>query len=162
MLKDNVTQGFYREGTVIFNDNKNTDFSFLEDIIVINNDKEPCFIPNSENKYKLSLYDFLHGFCNIFALRLHKQFGYKIVNVYSYEKSLIHSFCIDEEDNLIDIRGKTKDYNAFWGEFEDWIEIDYWEENPSDNEPTVLVNKFDKEIYKDTKYIIDNYVEYFR
>ena len=160
MFKDNVTQGFYREGTVIFNDNKNTDFSFLEDIIVINNDKEPCFIPNSE--YKLSLYDFLHGFCNIFALRLHKQFGYKIVNVYSYEKSLIHSFCIDEEDNLIDIRGKTKDYNAFWGEFEDWIEIDYWKENPSDNEPTVLVNKFNKEIYKDTKYIIDNYVEYFR
>ena len=160
MFKDNVTQGFYREGAVIFNDNKNTDFTFLEDIIVINNDKEPCFIPNSENK--LSLYDFLHGFCNIFALRLHKQFGYKIVNVYSYEKSLIHSFCIDEEDNLIDIRGKTKDYNAFWGEFEDWIEIDYWEENPSDNEPTVLVNKFDKEIYKDTKYIIDNYVEYFR
>lgn len=153
-------QGFYQDGAVIFNDNKNTDFSFLEDIIVINNDKEPCFIPNSENK--LSLYDFLHGFCNIFALRLHKQFGYKIVNVYSYEKSLIHSFCIDEEDNLIDIRGKTKDYNAFWGEFEDWIEIDYWEENPSDNEPTVLVNKFDKEIYKYTKYIIDNYVEYFR
>lgn len=132
----------------------------MEDIIVINNDKEPCFIPNSENK--LSLYDFLHGFCNIFALRLHKQFGYKIVNVYSYEKSLIHSFCIDEEDNFIDIRGKTKDYNAFWGEFEDWIDIDYWKENPSDNEPTVLVNKFDKEIYKDTKYIIDNYVEYFR
>ncbi len=160
MFKDMELQGFYQEGAVIFNDNKNTDFSFLEDIIVINNDKETCFIPNSENK--LSLYDFLHGFCNIFALRLHKQFGYKIVNVYSYEKSLIHSFCIDEEDNLIDIRGKTKDYNAFWGEFEDWIDIDYWEENPSDNEPTVLVNKFDKEIYKDTKYIIDNYVEYFR
>lgn len=160
MFKDMELQGFYQEGAVIFNDNKNTDFSFLEDIIVINNDKETCFIPNSENK--LSLYNFLHGFCNIFALRLHKQFGYKIVNVYSYEKSLIHSFCIDEEDNLIDIRGKTKDYNAFWGEFEDWIDIDYWEENPSDNEPTVLVNKFDKEIYKDTKYIIDNYVEYFR
>lgn len=160
MFKDMELQGFYREGAVIFNDNKNTDFSFLENIIVINNDKESCFIPNSENK--LSLYYFLHGFCNIFALRLHKQFGYKIVNVYSYEKSLIHSFCIDEEDNLIDVRGKTKDYNAFWGEFEDWIEIDYWEENPSDNEPIVLVNKFDKEIYKDTKYIIDNYVEYFR
>ena len=38
MFKDMELQGFYREGTVIFNDNKNTDFSFLEDIIVINND----------------------------------------------------------------------------------------------------------------------------
>lgn len=152
-------QGFYQEGAVIFDDNENTDFSFLENIIVTNNDKEPCFIPSSESK--LSLYDFLHGFCHIFALRLHKQFGYKIVNVYSYERSLIHSFCIDEEDNLIDVRGKTKDYNAFWGEFEDWIDTDYWEENPSDNEMPVLENSFDKKVYRYTKYVVDKYFDYF-
>lgn len=37
MFKDMELQGFYQEGAVIFNDNKNTDFSFLEDI---NNDKD--------------------------------------------------------------------------------------------------------------------------
>lgn len=124
------------------------DFNFMENIHINN----------------LCLLDFLHGFCNIFALCLHNIYHYEIMNVYNYDKSLIHSFCIYHKNNkryFIDIRGITTDLNEFLIDFENWIDIDDFFEHPSDNTYYILKTDEDKRIYSACEKIIKKYNIYF-
>lgn len=70
--------------------------------------------------------DFLHGHCNVFAMGLHKKFGYPIEAI-MLGKNLVHAYCtavVDGEYVFIDSRGCTTDYEMFVDEFLDYIELD--------------------------------------
>lgn len=113
------------------------DYNFLEEITIKN----------------FSLLDFLHGYCNYFSLVLHNKYGYEVMNLYDYDKTLIHSFCI-YNNNYIDVRGITSNLNEFLVDFEDWVTIDDFYYKPSDN---TFIKVKDKNIYSVCEYIIEKY-----
>lgn len=76
---------------------------------------------------KYNLYDFLHGYCDIFATALHDKFGYKIEYLYGPDGSLAHAYAIatdknDKKTYYIDVRGLCDEWDTFVEEFEDFIE----------------------------------------
>ena len=88
------------------------------------------------------LMDYLHGFCSMFALALHKKFGYPIFRCVSINEldecgfenysvrelekisydnlPLIHDFCV-VDNRYIDVRGITDDGKLFFSSFEDFF-----------------------------------------
>lgn len=64
----------------------------------------------------LTAYDFLHGYCDTFALALHQEFGYPL---WTIDDSLTtHTFC-KEGTYCIDVRGVTDDTELFSKEFDE-------------------------------------------
>lgn len=67
--------------------------------------------------------DFLMGSCQLFALALHKKFGYTVYEIIRKKDlndpdidSLIHAFCkfqCDGVDLYVDVRGVTSEYDKF-------------------------------------------------
>ena len=165
----NELQGFYLERKILEDNQKDSgeiqendilDFSFLEEKLVLDNNNSP-FLINEE--FEVNLFDFLHGYCMFFATYLHNRFGYEIVNIYNDEDyTIIHSFCIDEEGNFIDVRGKTTDEKDFFSEFEDWVSYYDWQENPIDNKVQELKNQAYKDIYSACEIIVEQYMEYYK
>lgn len=160
-------QGFYLERKILeenlkdsgeLKENENLDFSFLKKIIVLNENNLPLLI---NEDFSVNLYDFLHGYCKFFSSCLHDKFGYEIINIYSNDFSIIHSFCLDEQGNFIDIRGKTTNEELFFSEFKDWINYYDWQENLNDNKTQEIENQIDKEIYSVCNLIIEQYIEFY-
>ena len=60
-------------------------------------------------------YDFLHGYCEVFSVFLHKKYGWPIRKAYADGK-LVHAFCSAGE-LLVDVRGATNSKKEFWEEF---------------------------------------------
>lgn len=95
------------------------DFDFLEKISIGKD--------NHQN-----LYDFLHGYCDIFAICLHQRYNYPIEAVFTDDGKLVHCYCLKsttnvdgtKQRNFLDIRGKTSSHEEFLSEFEDWVDID--------------------------------------
>lgn len=98
-----------------------TDFSELEGM--------PIGMPGNPRETAMS---FLHGTCSVFALALHERFGYAIEWTLEEEYDqaddpgspwdyLVHAYCIDGDENLIDVRGLTCDAPGFFEEFEDFV-----------------------------------------
>lgn len=118
--------GFYEELDDLRVDDSDADFGFLENIS--NNEYIEFVLAFGETKkYLLSAYDFLHGYCDIFAKRIHDQFSLPMYAIYSESGDMVHCFCkinADGRDYYIDVRGITDDYTEFISEFEDWIDID--------------------------------------
>lgn len=91
-----------------------------------------CF--NTEELEKIELGNnitagwYLHGICGVFALTLHKKFGYEIEVVTespstgNWQTSLVHIYC-KSKDRYIDVRGMFSDRNLFLEEFEDFFDI---------------------------------------
>lgn len=102
---------------------KKTNIGFFEDFL--NNDEMEDFsfmenLPFGENGYI-----FLHGYCMLFTeVVAYYNPSYTICHLKDDENDCIHSFCMDSDYNLIDVRGKTKDSSLFWEEFEDWYTPD--------------------------------------
>ena len=96
-----------------------TDFNFMEG--------SPIFGPNGSNWQQpknLNPYDFLHGYCHIFALALHNQFHYPIYVIKNSNNEIVHFYCKDifkDKPIYIDVRGITNDFDTFANEFEDFI-----------------------------------------
>ncbi len=93
---------------------EDADFSFLES-------EYGC------GEYRYNAYQFLHGYCYVFAEALHDIYGYQVENAYGENGFLVHSYCItyDEDSPLfIDVRGITDDYQEFIEEFGDFLEYD--------------------------------------
>ena len=72
--------------------------------------------------------DFLHGFCNMLALRLHEKYGYGMCICISKEKEdpvMIHTYCV-YNGWYIDARGCTNDKELFFQDFggTDSLDID--------------------------------------
>ena len=165
---ENELQGFYLERKILednkkdsgeLKENEKLDFSFLQEIYILDN--KYSLLINED--FEVDLYDFLHGYCKFFSTCLHDKFGYEIINIYdNNDYSLIHSFCIDEEGNFIDIRGKTTNEEFFFSEFDDWISYYEWQENPTDNRPQDLEAEIDREIYNICELIINQYIEFYK
>lgn len=84
------------------------------------------FLEEVHTEWNHTAYEFLHGYCDAFAYALSGVFGYPIVirkmkSISEY--NLIHAWC-ENEGNFIDVRGKTRNWNKFWEEFEDWDSFD--------------------------------------
>lgn len=71
----------------------------------------------------LNAYDLLHGNCTVFASVLNREFGYPVYAAFDYDKNMVHSFCFNEYDEFVDVRGTTSDYVEFLEEFEDEIDV---------------------------------------
>ena len=135
-----------------------TDFNFMEN--------SPIFGPNSSKwnpPENITPYDFLHGYCLIFALALHKKFQYSIYVIKNENNAIVHYYCkptYKDKPLYIDVRGITNDFDAFADEFEDFIEKN---EIFSHNTP-VNIEKIENMIKKDKTeavlqtafYIIDD------
>lgn len=80
-----------------------------------------------------SAYDYLHGFCDIFAICLNDLFGYKIewviedsIQECEYENPnpcdfLAHAYCVHSKYYL-DVRGANTNGQEFFEEFEDFFD----------------------------------------
>lgn len=69
-------------------------------------------------------YDFLHGFCNCFAMMLNQKFGFPCELIWDECGCLIHAYCVNEvggKKYFIDARGVTDDVFEFLDEFGDWL-----------------------------------------
>ena len=66
----------------------------------------------------MTLYDFLHGECTIFAQYLKNTYGYTCEAVFEYGR-LVHMYCMDDDGNYLDIRGKCDDWDKFMQDFYD-------------------------------------------
>lgn len=158
-----VLQGFYQDKALLedvmretgeIEPDESVDFSFLENELVYDDNREVCKIPTTGQQ--LSLDDYLHGYCHVFATRLHNEYGYGIVNVFSSDNPdrLIHSYCMNDEGELIDVRGKTSAKEAFFSEFEDWLDPDGLYEHPITNTPWKMNQFGEEELYEMTGYIL--------
>jgi hypothetical protein len=73
----------------------------------------------------VNIMKYLHGYCDVFAYRLHEKYGYDIQLDYEDEQCtrLIHAYCVIEVDGrtlYIDCRGICDDFDTFIEEFTDW------------------------------------------
>lgn len=106
---DYIYNGFWSELKALQNDSPDENvetFDFMEN--------EPKYDYKEHVNY-LSPFDFLHGFCNVFAQYLNEKYGYEI----EYVKEcggLVHAYCV-YKDCYIDIRGIHNDYDEFMNEF---------------------------------------------
>lgn len=70
---------------------------------------------------------YLHGICGVFALELHKKFGYEIEVVTespftgNWQTSLVHIYC-KFKGQYVDVRGMFSDRHRFLEEFEDFFD----------------------------------------
>lgn len=60
--------------------------------------------------------DYLHGFCNVLAYKLNKDYQYPIYQCKNINGEMVHTYCI-ANDWYIDARGCTKDKREFFDEF---------------------------------------------
>lgn len=64
---------------------------------------------------------FLHGSCHLFALALHKEFGYEVYEIRDYDDYMRHVFCkatYRGQDVYIDVRGVTTDFSECMSDFQ--------------------------------------------
>ena len=163
-MTNDILLGFYQDKACLeasmreagdLGENEDTDFSFMEELHIIDDEENECLIPTTRNA--LTMEDFLHGFCHIFALRLHNEYGYKIENLYGENGNLIHSYCRTPDGGYVDIRGVSYDPQVFFDEFADWLDP----ANPylcsCNNVPAELIGDNDKLLYNFTTYILRDY-----
>ncbi len=111
-----IHNGFYDERDELIKEMYKSEDDFDEDEVLfdflVNETADP------ENGYKegdLTAYDFLHGYCNVFAWILSQKTGLAPIGMYEYGR-LIHAF-VETDNGYIDIRGFTDDYDEFIQEF---------------------------------------------
>lgn len=150
-------RGFYRERA----ERKLPDFSFLEDILVVDGDGNICSAFNYNFCFDIALMDFLHGSCHIFSRCLHDRFGYSVHNVLAKNGKLIHSYCVDDNEDYIDVRGKTSDAMAFFSEFEDELDLCRFADYPTHNKIAALENGLDHDMYRAAEYVIRDYFRFY-
>ena len=78
----------------------------------------------------LTPYDFLHGYCNVFAQMLNEKYGYRIEAAYEEPSQLVHCWCVSEAPDgrkaYIDVRGVTTSFDDLMKDFEDfWTDDEY-------------------------------------
>ena len=158
----NEVQGFYREKARLereADDSELLDFGFLENEAIRDNNDVVC--QSSRSSFQASLADFLHGFCDIFACRLSKTYGYKVENIYGDDGHLVHAYCITKDGEFVDVRGKTADRYAFFAEFEDWLDISALSLYRRDNTVKKIETDEDKEWYKYAKCALQMHPSYY-
>lgn len=121
-----MTTGYWKELEDIRKEEgcEDADFGFMENLTGAAWGDEPWTLKGKE----FNAYDFLHGYCDIFAEYLSSTCGYETESVYSDEegKVLVHSYCVikreGESDLYVDVRGVCDSRRVLLEEFEDFIE----------------------------------------
>ncbi len=106
---NNIFNGFWDDLEALKNDLPDEGietFDFMQN--------EPTYDYKEYVNY-LSPFDFLHGFCNVFAQYLNEKYGYEIEYIKEFG-SLVHAYCI-YKGCFIDVRGIHTDYDEFMKEF---------------------------------------------
>ena len=150
---EDVKNGMVESGEI--EKDEGVDFSFMDNYLVLDDKEQECKIPWST--FNLSLGDFLHGFCDLFAKRLHDEFGYRVENLYDSEGGLIHSYCRTDDGRYVDVRGVTSDGEAFFEEFADWLDPQYPYMCDMNHDVASLDDADSEKLYEYTKYILRDY-----
>lgn len=109
--------GFYLELDGLKEDDDDASFGFLENIGSEYNIRSDGFL--------ITAYDYLHGYCDLFAYALHERYGLPLYEIRDDKNDLVHCFAIAETSSgkmFVDVRGATTDYFEFIEDFEDFIE----------------------------------------
>lgn len=116
-----MKNGFYNELDELKAEDNESDFGFLENVTVSEDD---------------NAFNFLHGDCGLFAAMLSDIYGYEIECIRETRDDepgkLIHAYCvakINNEKAYIDVRGITTDVEIFYEEFEN--QMTYFKESNS-------------------------------
>ena len=115
----------------------------------------------------ISLFDFLHGYCDVFAYWLNKRYGYQVVTAYcGYQ--LIHAYCVDYIGSTpvyIDIRGRHTDWDEFWEEFYDESEEEYLEFYPEFVKDPLEFRAnpgYEETVLRAAKRFVREYMDYYK
>ena len=107
ILEKTIKTGFYNMKNQKLQDINNPNY------------KDYIFKNGEDNVYE-DANIFLHGSCQLFALALHKKFGYDAYKLETHDNSFAHCFCKSNYkgiDFFIDVRGITSDINDVISEF---------------------------------------------
>ena len=83
--------------------------------------KIQCKDENAMDYLYTDAWIFLHGSCHLFALALHKEFGYEVYEIRDYDDYMRHVFCkatYRGQDVYIDVRGVTNDFSECMSDFQ--------------------------------------------
>ena len=83
--------------------------------------KIQCKDENAMDYLYTDAWIFLHGSCHLFALALHKEFGYEVYEIRDYDDYMRHVFCkatYRGQDVYIDVRGVTTDFSECMSDFQ--------------------------------------------
>ena len=121
------------------------------------------FLMGLPEKQGTDLYYILHGYCDICADILHKQFGYPMEYIIDENGDLVHAYCytkVDGEKHYIDVRGITTDYQSFLSDFEDFIlDAEMARRNTMQgNYPKWVENE---ELYNNVKFSLMQYKDFY-
>ena len=111
--------------------------------------------------------DFLHGCCDLFAVALNRRFGYPILYVRDEtgESRFAHAFCVDEDGNFVDVRGRNSDFDEFFENFEDFADPSEFSEfvrEATKDEEVSIVRRYgieDPRLLEIAKKVVDAYAE---
>lgn len=114
------------------------------------------------NSIYYTAYNFLHGYCLVFAYVLHLRFGYDVIIISNDSETEEHCCCYNKymnHDLYIDIRGGMSNLNKLLQPFPN-IDSDH----PKIKKITDFENYSDEwvpELISFANYIIDNYYDYY-
>ena len=110
-----------------------------------------------DREHDVDAYCFLHGMCTIFAVALHREFGYPIYMLRDADDepvlaSLIHIYCIAGDSkgmrHYVDARGVTASKDAFLDSFEDFFDFPAEQEIQEDEVERLMIEDMGKETYQ--------------
>ena len=110
-----------------------------------------------DREHDVDAYCFLHGMCTIFAVALHREFGYSIYMLRDADDepvldSLIHIYCIAGDSkgmrHYVDARGVTASKDAFLDSFEDFFDFPAEQEIQEDEVERLMIEDMGKETYQ--------------
>lgn len=101
------------------------------------------FLENEPQINGFHIYDFLHGYCEIFAQHLHDKYGYVTEKVLDANGELVHCYGTRTEKGktiFADLRGETDNYQEFIREFEEELYGVYSERYPNEHNSKSEIN----------------------
>lgn len=162
--------------TGYYKNNPNLDFDSLANDFIREFDE----LKGDQFNFTFSANDMLHGFCDIFAEILAKEFNpdYKVYSLLSSSDGyLVHCYCMffdNDKKYYVDIRGITDDFEEFISEFSDFIETEDeqellnaelivpWNFNlAKQNRDYMMGTTFEKELVKISKEIINSQKDFY-
>ena len=112
-LNDIFTNGYWEDLKAFDDGDGEFDWGYLENEQPLDVDCAPLF--------GLNPYDFLHGYCDVFAEELEAAYGYRVESVYENER-LVHAYCVAENESgplYLDARGACGSWSLMMQDFYD-------------------------------------------
>ena len=152
--------GFWEDFKTLLEEDTDTEWGFIENASVRLNNR------------MYNAYNYLHGFCDIFAQCLHERYGYSMEYIFQRTGDneddpvvLIHAYCktvVKGKDVYIDVRGIQGDYDVFVDEFRDFFDFDDYTYTTQNDDPLpghIYCDDLDHK--KAAEKLIEEYREYY-